>query len=198
MKLIQINKSLTHESNVNLPNILTILRIASIPLVVYFTLNPQNTKHLIWGASIFGLSLWTDFFDGMLARKMKKITLLGRILDPMADKLMIATGIVMVVHLGFLHAGLAVALLCRELAVDALRSFAAIQGIVIASSMSARIKVFAEGFGVGFLMLGPNVHWLSISWMDLGWWVYLSGLVLAYYSGAVYFVKLFKEIQSHT
>lgn len=174
-------------SPLNLPNLLTLLRILSIPWVVYLLYGSASKWDHLWAAILFGLAFWTDFFDGLLARRMKTITRIGKIMDPMADKLMVITALILLVHLGYVDALLAIILICREVVVNALRSLAGTEGIVISPYMSGRIKVFAEGFGIGFVMLGPGNQWFGVPWMILGQICLFGAAFLALWSAVQYF-----------
>jgi CDP-diacylglycerol---glycerol-3-phosphate 3-phosphatidyltransferase len=146
-----------------------------------------SPKDHIWAAFLFGFAFWTDFFDGLLARRLKKITRLGKIMDPMADKLMVNTALVMLVYLGLVDVLVVILLIGREVAVNALRSLAGTEGIVIAPSLSGRSKVFAEGFGIAFVLLGPEITWFGIPWMELGRALLYFSLGLALWSAVIYF-----------
>lgn len=167
----------------------------AIPAVVYFAYNPRSQNDLFIAAWIFGIALWTDFFDGWLARKLQKITVLGRIMDPMADKLMIVTGLVMVLHHQFTNVFVVITLLSRELAVTSLRSFASANGIVLNSSQPARAKVFAEGIGVGFLLMGPNHYLWGVDWFWWGKWILYLGVVLAVTTAVHYFFEVYRALR---
>ena len=158
-----------------------------IPYLVYLLYGKSTPADHVWAAILFGAAFWTDFFDGLLARRMQKITRLGKIMDPMADKLMVNTALVMLVYLGFTDVLIVILLIGREIAVNALRSLAGAEGITINPSLSGRIKVFLEGFGIAFLFLGPEQRWFGIPWMELGSVLLYAGLALALWSAAFYF-----------
>jgi len=185
--------SIHSTSLLNIPNGLTAIRILSVPWVVYLLYGETTRWDHLWAAIVFGLALWTDYFDGLLARRMKTTTRLGRIMDPMADKLMVITGLLMLVHLHYVDVILAVLLIGRELAVNALRSLAGTEGIVISSSMKGKAKVFLEGFGIGFLMIGPGNRWLGIPWSETGIICLYIGTFLALWSAVQYFRYYYLE-----
>ncbi len=171
----------------NLPNALTLARIIAIPFFVYLLYGSHTLRDQLWAAILFGLAFWTDFFDGLLARRMQKITRLGKIMDPMADKLMVTTALLMLVYLGYANVIVVILLIGREVAVNALRSLAGNEGIVISPSFSGRAKVFAEGFGIAFLIAGPEAHYFHIPWWLLGEWLIYVALAFAYWSAVTYF-----------
>jgi CDP-diacylglycerol---glycerol-3-phosphate 3-phosphatidyltransferase len=171
----------------NIPNALTALRILAIPFLVYLLYGRSSERRQLIAAILFGAAFWTDYFDGLLARRMQKITRLGKIMDPMADKLMVITALILLVYLDYVNVLVVILLVGREVAVNALRTLAGAEGTVISPSFSGRAKVFAEGFGIAFLFLGPGFDWLGLPWMVMGTFLIYVGLALALWSGAVYF-----------
>lgn len=150
----------------------------------------------VWAAILFGAAFWTDFFDGMLARRMQKITRLGKIMDPMADKLMVNTALILLVYLDYVDVLVVVLLIGREIAVNALRSLAGAEGIHVAPSLTGRIKVFFEGFGIAFLFPGPGFYWLGIPWRELGLVGIYAGLGLALWSAVFYFRDYYRALNA--
>ncbi len=149
----------------NLPNKLTILRIIMIPIftaVFYITAIPYN--YLI-SAVIFALAASTDFLDGYIARKYNLVTNLGKFLDPIADKVLVSTAlIIMLIPFGGAvilpwYAGIAVAvILARELIVSGFRIVAASKGSVLAADMSGKIKTFVQDIAILVLLVGASVN----------------------------------------
>lgn len=148
----------------NLPNKLTILRLIMIPLFVatfYITAIPYN--YLI-SAVIFTLAALTDFLDGYIARKYNLITNLGKFLDPIADKVLVSTALIImllpfpgeVMILPF-YAAIAVAvILARELVVSGFRMVAASKGAVLAADWSGKVKTFVQDLAVLVLLVGAD------------------------------------------
>ncbi len=173
-------------SNLNIPNALTTARVLAIPVFVYLLYGATHPSDHFWAAAVFGVASGTDFFDGRLARRMGTVTPLGKLLDPMADKLIVIIGLVMLVHLNFVNVAVAVLLITREIAINTLRSLAGTEQKMINPSSSGKAKVWFEGFGIGFLMLGPDNRWLDVTWMNLGHVLLYIALALALWSGATY------------
>jgi CDP-diacylglycerol--glycerol-3-phosphate 3-phosphatidyltransferase len=123
----------------SLPNILTLLRIAIIPAVLVYIDNDSTTRSFI-AAILYSASALTDFVDGYLARKWHMESLLGKFLDPLADKLLVMATLVFMVPLGRIDAWLVVLLLARELSITALRSVASSEGLVIAARQMGKHK----------------------------------------------------------
>src|SRR3989337_1474327 len=114
----------------NIPNLLTFFRIALIPLLVLFLLSPSELLSIL-SVVVFSIASITDWLDGYLARKMNIVTNLGKFLDPIADKLLIAAALVMLVGLGRIPAWMVVVIIGREIAVTGLRSIASSEGIIL-------------------------------------------------------------------
>ncbi len=184
-------------SPLNLPNALTLVRILFIPVIIVLLHGEQTENGGVWAGALFGLAFCTDFIDGMIARRTGAITQLGRILDPIADKLMVLTALLMLMHLGRIPVVVAILLLGREIAVSGLRSLAASEGISIPSSRSAKMKTVFEGFALGFLMAG-NARFLGVPWMLSGTILLYLSLVLALWSGGVYFYEYYRAVRDKT
>ncbi len=147
----------------NLPNKLTVLRLIMIPLFVavfYITAIPFN--YLI-SAVIFVLAAFTDFLDGYIARKYNLVTNLGKFLDPIADKVLVSTAlIVMLMPYGGLtilpfYGAIAVAvIIARELIVSGFRIVAASKGVVLAADKSGKIKTFVQDIAIAVLLVGAD------------------------------------------
>ncbi len=149
----------------NLPNKLTILRLIMIPLFVatfYLTILPYN--YLI-SAIIFVLAALTDFLDGYIARKYHLVTNLGKFLDPIADKVLVSTALIVMLipfdsEMAILpfYGAIAVAIiLARELIVSGFRIVAASNGKVLAADKSGKIKTFVQDFAVLVLLVGADL-----------------------------------------
>ena len=124
----------------NLPNSLTLARIFLVPIVVAVLLTKEIRTWAFWGASLFLAAALTDLLDGYLARRRKQVTTLGRLLDPIADKLLISAALVSLVQLKIAPAWMVVIILGREFAVSGLRSIAAHEGLPSMYRRWARAK----------------------------------------------------------
>ena len=148
----------------NLPNKLTLIRIAMIPVFVavfYITAIPFN--YLI-SACIFALAAFTDFLDGYIARKYNLVTNLGKFLDPIADKVLVSTALIIMlmpigeaVILPFYMAIAVAIILARELIVSGFRIVAASKGLVLAADWSGKIKTFVQDIAIVILLVGASV-----------------------------------------
>jgi CDP-diacylglycerol--glycerol-3-phosphate 3-phosphatidyltransferase len=148
----------------NLPNFLTVLRIALVPVMVVLLLNENMTfDDCKIAVTIFVFAMITDIIDGWLARKWGLVSPVGAYLDPLADKLMTITVLVMLIPLGRAPAWLVAILLCREVAITGLRSIASQEGLILAASSLGKLKTVYLGTAIGFLLwhyetLGCDAH----------------------------------------
>ena len=123
----------------NLPNILTVMRIMLVPVLVVALLGKTPAGDVL-AAVVFALASLTDFVDGYLARARGAVTTFGKLMDPLADKLLIVAALVSLVSLHRLAAWVAMVIITRELAVTVLRLGASQAGVVMAASMSGKVK----------------------------------------------------------
>jgi CDP-diacylglycerol---glycerol-3-phosphate 3-phosphatidyltransferase len=123
----------------NLPNTLTVLRILLVPVVVVALLDETPNGDAI-AAGVFALAAVTDGLDGWIARNRGSITTFGKLMDPLADKLLVTAALVALVSLGRLEAWIAMVIIAREFAVTGLRAVAAEQGLVIQASWLGKVK----------------------------------------------------------
>lgn len=184
------------EDAVNLPNLLTMARVFMIPLCLWF-LDRGTPKDCFWSAVVFTLAAITDILDGWLARRMNVVSVLGKFLDPLADKLIVMASLVWMVPMGRISGWIVIVLLAREISVTGLRSVAASEGVVIAAGSEGKTKTALQMIGIVALLVGYPYH-LSYLGIDLGIVdVVLVGRMLVYLSlvfsvaSAVEYVRLF-------
>ena len=175
----------------NLPNMLTIGRMILVP-VFMVALLIDIPYGAYWAAVIFLAASFTDFLDGYLARKNNQITNFGKIMDPLADKLLVAAALICLVQLGDVPAWIAILILGRELAVTGLRSVAAAEGIVVAASKLGKWKTATQMLALVLLILKAQV--LALVVVNAGIFFLYIALFLTLYSGIDYFVKVGKQI----
>lgn len=149
----------------NLPTSLTLARIFLIPFVVVVLLTKQMHNWAYWGTGLFLAAALTDLFDGYLARRRRQVTTLGRLLDPIADKLLISSALISLVQLRIAPAWMVVIIIGREFAVSGLRSIAASEGFSIDVSKLGKGKMVVQVIAVAVLILGYEqggwIHWLG-------------------------------------
>lgn len=168
----------------NLPNKLSIARAVCIPVIVVL-LYIQNPACRIAAGILFILACLTDFLDGRIARKHNLVTDFGKFIDPVADKLLVLTSLIMLVHLGMMPAWIVILVLCRELSVDGLRMVAVSKGKVIAAGPLGKWKTACQMVLIS-VMLILNLSFSS-SWPVMT----LTGVMvlLTLISAVDYFVR---------
>lgn len=171
----------------NLPNVLTMLRILAVPVVVVALLGETPNGDAL-AAAVFALAALTDGLDGYFARSRDAVTTFGKLMDPIADKLLVAAALVALVSLDRLAAWVAMVIIAREFAVTLMRAVAAERGVVIAASWLGKAKTTLQIAAV-FALIAANP---APAWVDA--LVYLAVAATAI-SGADYFFGLRKRIE---
>src|ERR671938_2115132 len=128
---------------INLPNVLTLLRITAVPVLVVALLGETPNGDAL-AAAVFALAAITDGLDGYIARSRGSVTTFGKLADPLADKLLIVAPLVSLVSLDRIAPWVAMVIIAREVAVTALRMVAVEQGVVIAASVLGKLKTIAQ------------------------------------------------------
>ena len=166
----------------NLPNALASLRILLAPFMFWIILNPQiftdNGFHISWNyyaaALLFVLASSTDFFDGFIARQWNQMTMLGAILDPLADKMLTLAAFLGLMMIGEASAWAIYIIVVRELFITGLRTVAVSEGLEVKASWAGKVKTVAQMIAIGFLLM----HWTfgnELLWFAVALTVY-SGL----------------------
>ena len=174
----------------NLSNILSLFRIAAIPLVVVFLLSPGRASSFI-ATFIFLLAAISDALDGYIARKRNTVTSLGKLLDPLADKLLVCTALIMLISLNRVGAWMVAVIIGRELAITTLRGVAAAQGSIISASRLGKLKNLSQVAATGFLIL--HYPFWSVNMHVLGTVLLWIALIFTLWSGVDYFVRFLKR-----
>ena len=177
---------------INLPTKITLLRIVLVPPLLAFLIAPSWVNVLV-AALIFGAAALTDWLDGHLARSTHQVSTLGKLLDPIADKILLAAGLIPLVGLGRVPAWMAAILLIREFAVAGLREIAAEQKVIISASRLAKAKTFMQILAILFLILDVQTWPLTFHHIGLG--VLTLSLVLSLVSGVDYYLKCRRMLQ---
>jgi CDP-diacylglycerol--glycerol-3-phosphate 3-phosphatidyltransferase len=185
-------RSLKHDA-LNLPNLLTMGRIAMIPLVLWL-IDYGSPRSCIWAAIVYALAAITDLLDGYLARRMNIVSVLGKFLDPLADKLLVMAALIWMVPMGRIPEWAVILLLAREISVTGLRSIAVGSGVVIAAGEGGKSKTALQMIGILCLIIGYPYH-LSLGFIDLGWVDLVNvGRVLVYASLVFSLVSAFQYL----
>jgi CDP-diacylglycerol---glycerol-3-phosphate 3-phosphatidyltransferase len=174
----------------NLPIALTLCRIILVPLIIVFLISSSRV-HVLIAAVIFIAASLTDWLDGRMARRWNQVTPLGTLLDPVADKLLVAAALVSLVQVDMIEAWIAVVIIGRELAVTGLRGVALSMGVVVPASPLGKAKTVTQYITITILILEKGVpdefvRFHMVSMMVL--WITLGLTVL---SGADYFYRFF-------
>lgn len=177
----------------NLPTQLTLCRICLVPLVVGFLISTDST-HSLLAAVLFAAAALTDWLDGYLARRRRQVTTLGKLLDPVADKLLVGAALISLVQVGRVGAWIVVLIIGRELAVTGLRAISATQGDVIPASDLAKYKTAFQYVAVTLLILEKNVPvGLEGEYIYLSRGMLWAALILTIVSGIEYFVRYYRK-----
>jgi len=171
----------------NLPTALTLSRIVLIPVFVFTVY-----LHPVFGAFVFGIASLTDFFDGYFARRSGEITKFGIILDPIADKFLVISALIVLVDMDRLEAWIAITIIVREFLVTGLRVVALSKDIVISAEMGGKIKTTLQIIAVLCLILMRSI--MEIDLYDIGIVLMKIALLLSIISGVQYTISFGKKI----
>jgi CDP-diacylglycerol---glycerol-3-phosphate 3-phosphatidyltransferase len=172
----------------NIPNYLTFLRIISIPFIL-FPLQSGRPNSTLLAAIVFSVAFFTDWLDGFIARKKNLVTKLGKIWDPLADKLLIGSSLIMLIGLDWVAAWIGVLLIGREIAITWLRSILAPKGIIMSASWWGKYKTFFQAIALIPLMIHYS-YW-SINFQIIGTVLLQIALVLTVWSGFLYSIQYY-------
>ena len=186
MKNAQVISVLTH------PNTLTLFRIISAPVIVVLLMLPNRFTALLAGL-IFSAAAITDYFDGYLARRYGLVSNLGKVMDPVADKLLVSSALIMLSSLGWMPAWMACIIIGRELAVTGLRNIIAQNRQDVSASSLGKYKT---GFQIAAI-IPLTLHYpvLGLDFHAIGMVFLWGALVFTLWSGADYFLRFRKLLQ---
>jgi CDP-diacylglycerol--glycerol-3-phosphate 3-phosphatidyltransferase len=168
----------------HVPNALTVSRILLIPVFAVFFLEPTPERSLL-AAAVFALAALTDAMDGYIARRWGQVTRLGKLLDPIADKLLVLTALFLLVDFGQVEAWVAIVLAGRELFVTGLRGVAAREGIILAAETTGKAKTAAQMVAVLLLILDGAVS-ASLKFHLWGTVILMTAMLLSLLSAVQY------------
>ena len=181
------------QESLNLPNFITLTRILLIPVFVVLFATPTPNRSLS-AALVFVVAAVTDMLDCYLARRNGQVTTLGKLLDPIADKLLVLSALILLVNVDRVSALVAILIIAREVAVTGIRAIAAGEGMVIAAETTGKYKMALQVVAITLLVLEGtglaelgNLHLAGIVTL------YLS-LVLGYISGGQYVWSFWKQV----
>jgi CDP-diacylglycerol--glycerol-3-phosphate 3-phosphatidyltransferase len=179
----------------SIPNLLTLLRIFAIPIVGWLLTYPGAKE--AWAAMfIFLFASLTDFLDGWFARRYGLVTALGKLLDPLADKLLVISVLIMLAVLDRdpgIPGWLLVLVVGREFAVTGLRSIAATEGIVLPADTTGKAKMLLQTIGVHFLIV--HYVYLGVSFHEIGIILLTLAAVVGVWSAVGYHIEVFRRMR---
>ncbi len=171
------------------PNILTGMRFLLIPVLIVLLSLEQKTGIALLACSVFSLAAITDLFDGYLARKYNSETVLGKLMDPLADKVLVATALIMLIPIGRIPAWVCLLIICREIIITGLRGLAASSGKVVPADQLGKIKANFQYFGLGLMIFPLGVVPIPFQYQIAMVLIYIS-LGFSIWSGIDYVYKL--------
>ncbi len=180
------------EKLLNLPNVLTLVRIGSIPILLGL-LYLEGPFWAAVAAVVFFLAGLTDLLDGWLARRLKQVSLFGQYLDPVADKLLVASVLLVLVDKQLAPAWMAVIIICREIAVSGMRAVAASRGFQVPSDLWGKAKTALQMLALLLLILHYPRAGLDIRlWGEVALW---AAVVITIISGVGYFKRFLHRLE---
>jgi len=173
----------------NLPNMITMLRIGVIPVLFGLLFSPGPVMSLVITIFFIAAAL-TDLLDGYVARRFKIVTTMGKFLDPIADKLIVNTAMILMIPTGRIPAWIVAVIIIRDFAVDGIRNIASSEGMIIQASPLGKRKTLCQIFAVSALMIhypfiGADAH-------AVGMVILFIALILTVISGIDYFLKFYR------
>ena len=177
--------------SMNMPNKLTMARVVlAIPFIYFLGISDGDNgfTYRMISLALFSIASITDFLDGYIARKNNMITDFGKLMDPLADKILVISALVVFVEVGFLPSWISIVVLAREFLISGIRSLAAANGEVIPAGNLGKYKTTTQMLGIIIIMIlgGTSIEVLGI---HLNIWIMLPSVILTIWSGWDYSVK---------
>lgn len=178
----------------NLPNSLTLARIAVVPFFVVFFYIPffRSPQGSVLLTLLFLVAVLTDMLDGYLARKRSEVTPFGKFLDPVADKILIISALILLVSEGRVPAWIAIIIIGRDFIVTGLRVVLSLEGVVIAADSFGKYKMFFQSVAIIFLLLiaEPTLYFYEIGFSFL-----TLSVIFSLFSAGQYFFRFGAKLQ---
>jgi len=173
----------------NLPNTISLIRIGVIPILFFLLLSPGPLMSIVI-AILFIAAALTDLLDGYVARRYHIVTTMGKFLDPIADKLIVNTAMIMLIPIGRIPAWIVAIIIIRDFIVDGIRNIASSEGLVIDASPLGKRKTLCQIFAVSALMIhypffGADAHAVGMVILSIA-------LILTVLSGIEYFIRFYR------
>jgi CDP-diacylglycerol--glycerol-3-phosphate 3-phosphatidyltransferase len=185
----------------HLPNFLTLSRILVVPPMAIILTSPTRSAGFL-AAALFAIASFTDWLDGYLARRLEIITVLGKFLDPIADKLLVMAALIMIIPFDRVPAWMVLVILSREIIITGLRGIASTEGIVIAASNLGKYKTIFQIVAIIGLLLHYDYYWLFgiqssyflVNMHNVGIFYLWIATIITVWSGVDYLVRFFKVL----
>jgi CDP-diacylglycerol--glycerol-3-phosphate 3-phosphatidyltransferase len=175
-----------------LPNILTSIRVAFIPIIIGLLMQRSNALDIAAGFTFAAAGI-TDYFDGYFARKYKTESVFGKLMDPLADKFLVVSSLCMLQELGRIPALLVILLICREMAITGLRALASSEGLIIGASKTAKWKTATQMVAIPWLMASQGLWGIPL--FQMGQVLIYVSLAISLWSAKDYVVDFFVAIR---
>ena len=177
------------------PNWLTFARIFSLPLIIVLASFPGRGFGVA-AAIVFSLAAITDFFDGYIARRTGQVSEFGKLIDPIADKIIVAASFIMLVHLQRAPAWIVALIISREFAVSGLRAYAGTRNIIIAARFMGKTKTTLQILAIICLLVNFNLWGLPFK--EVGWVLLIAAFITTMWSGYEYFADYAAGVKKTT
>ena len=180
------------------PNVLTMLRIACVPVLIWLLMHTGPIPSAL-AAAVFFVATITDYFDGYIARSYNSVTAIGKFLDPMADKLVVTTALIMLAGMArtpHVPAWMVVVLVAREILVTGLRAVAATEGMVMGADELGKYKMSLQAIAITGLLI--HYTYFHVDTFAFGMFVLWIALVVTVWSGIDYYVKVMRALRVPT
>jgi len=174
------------------PNWLTLGRILSLPLIIILAWFPGRAFGIA-AAVVFSLAAITDFLDGYIARRTGQVSEFGKLVDPIADKIIVASAFIMLVHLGRAPAWIVALIISREFAVSGLRAYAGSRNIIIEARFTGKAKTTLQILAIICLLVHFNL-W-GFPFVQVGWILLIAAFVATMWSGYEYFAAYASHVR---
>ncbi len=178
----------------NLANRVTLARIFLVPIFMFFILIRIPFGEYI-AAAVFILAASTDGLDGYIARARKEVTKFGKLMDPLADKLLISAALISLVEINLVPAWIAVIIISREFAVTGLRSIAAGEGVVISASKLGKFKTVSQIVAIVAIILNDVIVMITGITFSIGDVLLFVAVIFTIWSGLDYFINGWKVLK---
>ena len=175
----------------NLPNTITMLRVTILPVLFLILLSPGKVVSLVI-AVLFALAALTDMLDGYVARRYEIVTKIGKLLDPIADKMIVSTAMVLMIPVGRIPAWIVAIIIIRDIAIDGIRHVASVGGKIISASRLGKYKTVTQEVAITALIIHYPI--MGLDSHKVGLVILYAAVVLTVVSGIEYFVKFYRWV----